>query len=98
MVWHGWGASALALSGSSEWTERSGNRPLRDSVSARLESGGDGGPGPAGLHRGARQPGQRLGSGADRDTGREAVARHEEVNWRSGGLPDYFPILAEGRS
>ena len=65
----------------------SGNRPLHDSVSARLESGGGGGPGPAGLHRGARQPGQRLGSGTDRDTGGEAVAGHEGVTWRSGGLP-----------
>src|SRR3954469_15835269 len=86
-VWHGSGASALALPGSSERTERSGNRPLYDSIPARLESGGGGGPGSAGLHRAARQPGQRLGFRADRGTDREAAARHEAVNWWSGGLP-----------
>src|SRR3954452_19889007 len=42
-VQHGWGASALALSGSSERTEWSGDSPLDDSFSARLESEGGGG-------------------------------------------------------
>jgi len=86
-VQHGWGASALALSGSSERTEWSGDSPLDDSFSARLESEGGGGAGPAGLHHGACQPGQRLGSKADRGTGRKAAAGYGGVNWGFGGWP-----------